>query len=112
MSIYAEYLREKTDDEIIETSEGFATYRYTDHNTIPSVYIVDIYIIPNKRRTHAASAIADSIVELARKNGCLKLLGSVVPSNKNSTDSLRVLLAYGMTLDSSSNDFILFKKDL
>lgn len=100
---------EKTSDKIIETDKAFATYRYVNDKT---VYIIDLYVLPLFRKTDVASTIADNIVEEARKKGCNKLLGSVVPSNKNSTSSLKILLAYGMTLESSSNDFILFKKDI
>ena len=77
-----------------------------------TVYIVDLYILPDFRREHVASFLADSIVEEAKLKGCNKLLGSVVPSNKNSTTSLKVLLGYGMVLESSSNDFIVFRKDI
>jgi predicted GNAT family acetyltransferase len=109
MSLYGNYIREKTNDSIIEDERAFATYRYINEKT---VYIVDIFVLPMFRKTNIASTIADNIVEEARKKGCNKLLGSVVPSNKWSTVSLKILLAYGMTLESSSNDFILFKKDI
>jgi len=110
MSMYAEYLREKTNDHILETSRGFATYRYLDEGK--TVYLVDIYVVPQFRKTKEASNMADQIVDEAKKKGCTKLLGSVVPSTKNSTVSLKVLLGYGMSLDSCTNDFILFKKEL
>jgi GNAT superfamily N-acetyltransferase len=109
MSFYANYLREKTNDEILETDKGFATYRFLNEK---QVYIVDLYILPDFRQTKAASAIADHIVGVAKSRGCTELIGTVVPSTKNSTDSLRVLLGYGMKLDSSTNDLIVFKKDL
>lgn len=109
MSMWANYLREKTEDLIRETDQGFATYRYIDDKT---VYIVDLYVKPDFRQTNVASEIADSIVSEAKHKGCNKLLGSVVPSNKNSTISLKVLLGYGMTLKSSTNDFIVFEKEL
>ena len=109
MSLYAEYLKEKTSDQIIENEKGFITYRYVDEKT---VYIIDLFILPDFRRDHVASLLADSIVEEAKKKGCTKLLGSVVPSNKNSNTSLKVLLGYGMVLESSSNDFIVFKKEI
>jgi ribosomal protein S18 acetylase RimI-like enzyme len=109
MSMYAEYLKEKTDDHITETTQGFVVYRYMGD---VSVYIVDIYILPDFRHTHVASTMADTIVEEARRKGCIKLIGSVVPSNKNSTASLKVLLSYGMTLKSSTNDFLVFEKDI
>ena len=56
--------------------------------------------------------MADEIAKIAKKEGCTKMLGSVVPSAKNSTISLKVLLAYGMTLQSSTNDFIIFEKEI
>ncbi len=110
MSLWADYLREKTSDHIVETSRGFVTYRYIEEDK--TVYIVDIYVVPEYRQTKEASQMADSICAEAKKRGCVKLLGSVIPSNKNSTSSLKVLLGYGMTLDSCSTDFILFRKDL
>lgn len=109
MSLYSNYLREKTQDHIIEMDQGFATYRFMDEKT---VYIVDIYVLPDFRKQNLASTIADTIVDVARKKGCNKLLGSVVPSNKGSTISLKVLLGYGMTLKSSSNDFVVFEKEI
>lgn len=112
MSLYAEYLREKTGDEIIETKDGFATFRFTTFKENPAVYIVDIYVIPALRNLKEASSLADTIVSRAKKEGCKYLLGSVIPSNKGSTSSLKVLLAYGMSLDSSSTDFLLFKKEI
>lgn len=108
-SLYKQYLEEKTTDKIIESDKGFITYRYVDEKT---VYIIDLFILPELRRDHVASFLADSIVEEAKLKGCTKLLGSVVPSNKNSTQSLNVLLGYGMVLESSSNNFIVFRKDI
>lgn len=109
-SMYAKYLMEKTTDQIIEIDKGFATYRYIDNGK--TVYIMDIYVLSEFRKENLASTMADIIVGEAIMNGCNKLLGSVVPSNKNSTDSIRVLLAYGMTLESSSQDFIVFRKEI
>lgn len=109
MSLYANYLREKTSDQIIENETGFITYRKIDEKTM---YILDVYVLPDFRQTGAAKAMADIVVEAAQKMGCTKLLGSIVPSNKNSTDSLKVLLAYGMSLESSALDFIVFSKGI
>lgn len=109
MSMYAEYIKERTDDHILETETGFATYRFLGDATC---YIIDIYVKPEFRKQSVASDIADTIMGIAKSSGYKKLIGSVVPSAKGSTTSLRVLLGYGMTLESCSNDFILFKKDI
>ena len=109
MSLYGDYIKEHRGDEIVETADGFATYRFLNDK---QVYIVDIYVKPEARQTSAASDMADTIVLAAKLRGCTELLGTVVPSAQGSTISLKVLLGYKMTLQSSSNDLIIFKKDI
>lgn len=109
MSLYGDYILEHRGDQIVEDEFGFATYRYLNDD---NVYIIDIYVVPEMRNTNRASAIADKVVEAARLKGCKKLLGTVVPDAHNSTASLRVLLGYGMTLQSIANGCIIFEKDI
>ncbi len=109
MSLYAEYLKERTNDEIIEIDDGFCTYRYIDALT---VYIVDIYIKPEARQFGHASKLADVVAEIARKKGCKCMVGTVQPSAKGSTISLQVLLGYGMSLVSSTADGIVMRKEI
>jgi hypothetical protein len=109
-SLYAQYLLERTTDSILETDYGFVTYRYLPGNT--SVYIIDIFILPEHRHQRGASSLADRVVLEAKERGCTELLGSVCPSAKGSTQGLRVLLGYGMKLKSSDKDFIIFTKEI
>lgn len=110
VSFYGDYLKERTDDCILEDSYGFATYRFLNEGK--SVYIVDIYTTPEMRKTGHAAKLADQIADEARKEGCTEMLGTVNPSTKGSTASLKVLLAYGMTLVSSQENVIVMRKDL
>ena len=110
MSMYGDYLRERTNDDIYETEHGFATYRFLNEGR--TVYIIDIYVKSDFRKSGMAGAMADYIVGIAKSRGAVELLGTVVPSARNSTDSLKVLISYGMTLMSSSNDLIVMKKDI
>lgn len=110
MSLYANYIIERTNDLIIESEDGFVVYRYLEDGK--TVYIIDIYTIPSKRKEGLASRLADLVVAEAKKRECTLLLGSVVPSAKYSTISLKVLLGYKMTLHSAANDFIVFKKEI
>jgi GNAT superfamily N-acetyltransferase len=110
VSFYAEYLKERTEDRILETPEGFATYRFPQDGK--TVYIIDIYVAPEHRAHGVASSIADQIVAIAKQRGCTRLLGTVVPSNKGSTASLKVLLGYGMWLQSSAADLVVFEKSI
>jgi predicted GNAT family acetyltransferase len=109
MSLYADYVRERTTDSVLETEFGFAVYRYLNEK---QVYIVDIYIKPDLRKAGKARVIADLICKEAKNKGCVDVIGTVVPSMKNSTESIKVLLGYGMRLEASSNDLIMFKKEI
>lgn len=104
------YLTERTEDKIIEIPEGFATYRYFPHTK--SCYIVDIYVKPEFRKSKIASEMANIIAKHAKNDGYTSLIGTVAPSAKGSTDSLRVLLAYGMHLDSAERDVVVFRKEI
>lgn len=109
-SLYSMYITERTDDKIIEIPQGFATYRYLPNTK--SCYIIDIYVKPEFRKSHIASEMANMITTQAIKDGCTNLIGTVVPSAKNSTTSMQVLMSYGMKLDSAAQDVIVFKKDI
>ena len=110
MSMYASYIREHRNDEIIETEHGFVTYRYLNEGK--TVYIVDIFVMRDFRKTKEASNMADAVVEKAKALGAKELIGTVVPTAKNSTDSLKVLLAYGMELSHIAEGMVVFRKDI
>lgn len=110
MSLYGRYILERIGDGIIEREEGFATFRFL--NDRKSIYIVDIYVLPDFRNQNIAKELADEIVAIGKEEGATELLGTVVPSARNSTDSLRVLLGYGMKLKSSTSDGIIFSKEI
>lgn len=109
-SLYAKYLTERTNDQILEFDEGFATYRYVNNNK--TVYIIDIFVLPEYRNKKIMTYLADKIVAEAKEKGCIDLIGTVVPSMKNSTISVRALLGYGMLLNSASNDVVVFRKEI
>lgn len=109
MSLYADYIQERTNDYIIEDETGFATYRFLNEK---SVYIIDIYVRPDVRTSKLASKMANEIAEIAKHKGCTEMFGTVVPSAKGSDTSIKVLQGYGMRLHNSSNDLIVFKKDI
>ncbi len=110
LSKFAAYLREREGFELMEIPEGFAVFRIWGCE----LYIRDIFIYPEFRKSGIAAALADSIVESV-KSKCPKvglLTGTVSPKLKSATDSMKVLLAYGMTIHSSSEEAIIFKKEI
>lgn len=108
MSLFSEYLRERTEIEMIENDYGFITFSIEGDNC----YIRDLYIVPAERKNHWATDLANRVRDIALSRKCKYLTGSVCPQAKNATDSLKVLLAYGMRLDSAANNLIIFKKEI
>lgn len=93
---------------IIYDDHGFASYWLREKE----VYIEDIYVKPEYRKSHSASHYADQIAEIGKAHGCEYMIGSVVPSANQSTISLKVLLGYGFRLLSSEDNIIWFNKEL
>lgn len=108
--LYAKYLNERHGDNILQTEHGFASYRYINEGK--TVYLVDIYVVPEQRESGLATKLADTIAAEAKEKGCVEMLGTVVPSTRNSMISLKGLLSYGMVLSGAGPDIVIFRKDL
>ena len=108
MSMFADYIKERLGKEIIETDKGFATYSFTKDG----VYVEDIYVKPDFRRERVAWDLLDQIAEIALNQGVRMMYGSCVPSTTGATEAMSAAIKYGFKLDSSTNNFIVYKKDL
>lgn len=108
MSLYADYVKERGVFNIVELEQGFATYRING----AECYIEDIYVVPEARNKHIATLLADRISEEAKEKGCRYLTGSVMPTANKSTESTKVLLAYGFKLLRAENNAIYFIKEI
>lgn len=106
--MYGDFLKEYHNKEILETDKGYLTYQISNNEC----YVTDIYVKPEFRRSHAAFDLADEITIIAKERGCTKLVGSVVPSFKGSTENLKGLFLYGFRLQTSAPDFIIVVKDI
>jgi GNAT superfamily N-acetyltransferase len=76
---------------VFETESGFATYYLNDEYC----YIEDIYVIPEKRKSHIATEMANEIVKIAKSKGLQTLYGSVNKLAKSAEASRIVLKCYG-----------------
>lgn len=107
-SLYAKYIKEREQLEIVENEFGFATYKIFGEE----VYIQDIYVVPEMRKTGMAKTIADQICFYAKEKGAKKVFGSVDPNANGATESIKILIAYGMTVHSVNGPLIYFSKDI
>jgi GNAT superfamily N-acetyltransferase len=113
MSHYADYVKERQGKLVYECDDGFAVYWYLQHPTHGEcVYIEDIYVVPEKRKSGVGAWMADQIAEEAGGRGVTVMLGSVNPQTSGATTSLKVLLGYGMSLEGIQGELIMFSKDI
>lgn len=109
MSLFGDYIKERTDKNIIEDDRGFATFKIFDNG---ECYLEDIYVVPAFRKTHVATEMADRVCEIAKEHGCDTLVGSVCVDDKNATKNMKVFLAYGMNIYKNVGTLTFLKKDL
>ena len=108
-SHFARYVEEIEPDTYVEEFDmGFVKYRINSD----SLYIADLYLIPEERGTGNAVAIADW---LAKKASTLKLkylTTTVGTSTKYATDNLRKYINYGFKVYQSDATFIYMFKEI
>lgn len=107
MSLWASYYSEREGYQTLETDHGFAIYKI--FNEI--VYLRDIYVSPDYRKTGLAKDMANEVSAIAKAQGCKILRGTVDTRANNATQSIKVLLAYGMHVV-PSNEILVFEKEI
>lgn len=85
-SNYALYIEEREGKSMLEDERGFATYFYPE-STI--VYIQDVFVRKEHRRSGVARHYFDIINKEAKEKGCSFCITSIDPKAKNSYASER-----------------------
>lgn len=107
-SLFSLFKKEYANTEVLEVDNGFATFMLKDD----MVYLEDIFVRAEHRKSGLATILADNVVSLAKEQGCTVLIGSVNLKSSNPTRSMKVLLSYGMSPSHTAGDMIFFKKDI
>jgi GNAT superfamily N-acetyltransferase len=109
-SLYAQYVKEREGLDLLEKEEAFLTY--TINADQGYIFIQDLYVIPEKRRSQVASQLADEVVSIAVQQGCSILYGQVDTRANQWERSAKVLEGYGMSAFKTENSMIYFKKNI
>lgn len=107
-SLYAKYIHERLGKSILERPEGFVTYSFLGD----SMYIEDIFVLPEHRRSGVGTELANAVIDIAKSKGYNKIIGTVLPTANGSTDSLKALLWYGFQLHSLNGNLIVLTKEV
>lgn len=95
MSLYSQYAKERDGLETYETDYGFVTYSFLPE--IEAVYLAEIYVVPTKRNTHVGYKLFKRVCNLAKAEGCSKILGSVDETTSNYQRSENLMKKLGWT---------------
>jgi GNAT superfamily N-acetyltransferase len=109
-SHYGSYIYEREGKSIYEDERGFITYIFW--NDLGSVYLEDIYVAPEYRRSKATFDLVKKVEDEARAKGYKTLVGSVKPRANGATTSLKGMLAHGFEVDSCDGTLIWFKRHI
>ncbi|HRO67178.1 MAG TPA: GNAT family N-acetyltransferase [Pseudobdellovibrionaceae bacterium] len=108
MKLFAAYLKERTGQTLIEREGGFATYQIDGEEC----YIVEIFVVPEIRRTGLASRMADEISVLAKSQNCTYLKGTVDLRANGARESILALIGYGFKPVRAVDEILYFRKEL
>ena len=86
MEMYADYLKEIGIKNMYHNDKGFAIYGIAGQDC----YLEELYVKPECRGTSTATELADAVVQIAKDNGCTRLLGSVMPTYPAATNNLKI----------------------
>lgn len=107
-SLYAQYLAERTHKRIIEDGFGFIVFE-----VLPDcVLINELFIVPEERKKGRGLYLGKEVESIAKSIGKKLLVCTVDPRAKNAEDSLRAILAMGMSLNRAKDGLIYLTKEL
>lgn len=107
-SLMAKFKKEYFGVDTLEDENGFATFIIQP----PSVYIEDVYVVPEKRNSHIATSYANAIARWAIEQGCTTMISTVNLNGLTPDRSMKVLLAYGLKPAGVKDNVISFIKEL
>lgn len=109
--MWLDYVKERTNKKVAKIADsGFAIYYH--YASEKSLYLEDIYVVPDKRQTKVGVTLLNMIIEEARKAKVFSILGSIDPETNNSDISLKAMLNYGFKPYKISNGLLFLKKEL
>lgn len=109
MSMYKDYVENQLPNRFVhEDDNGFITYHFKDN----ICFLEEIYIIPEKRRQGIASHYYDLMYDIAKKNNCIYLIGSIILGTSDIEGSMKCLFENGFKLNSINDNMIYLKKEI
>jgi len=109
MKLYAEYIKERENRELIYIPQGFATYTVLNNE---SIYLIDLYVAKEFRKSGFAWILFNQVCTEAKKLGIKNIITSACSDANNVTESIKVILSAGFQLTKISGNMMYFLLEL
>lgn len=108
IDLYKRYLLERENTHLYAEDDCFITYEFCDGY----VYIVDMYVVPEKRNAGTCRRISEVVEAIAKERGYSNVVGTVCTSTNNWEQSLAVIKRGGYNEYERQGDMIYLVKKI
>lgn len=107
-TLYAKYVKERRDGDILETDHSFVTYKIIGNEC----QIIDLYVDNKFRKKGLCNNIIDELSEIARSKGCDHLSGNIYFLDPGHKITLLSAIKLGFEIINANNSVITICKRL
>lgn len=108
LTLWADYLKERENIEIIENKYGFIFYQINLENK--SCSLIHFFVADDLRNEKIGSKLFDELENKARACGCLSIMAQVSINLPNASDNVLIAVKMGGTIVSANNNIIILEK--
>ena len=107
-TLYAKYIKDRQDGEILENEFGFITYRIVEKEC----FIMDMCIDTSKRGRGFGKILVYDLERIALEKGCDVISANVHLWDKGASNTMLAALTVGFEIAQANNNVILIIKKL
>ena len=107
-SLYAKYKKERENKETLENDYGFCIYEETPLG----IYIEDLYVLPEVRKSGIASNFANEVKEIAKSKGLTYLFTSADKKALGWETSVKAIESYGFKLIKQEGTVLWYRREI
>lgn len=108
MQLYASYLKERENAELIAYDWGFAVYKFFPDYC----YLQDVFVQEGRRTEGLGVRLEAEVIAAAKKANLKWLYGSIDPQTKFATSMMQIMLGLKYKLSHTNGGLIYMKKEI
>lgn len=107
-SLYAKYIKEREDADVIENEHGFLTYKVIGKE----LAIDNLYVDSNYRKSGCCFSLVQEVEEIAKKQRCEIITGTIHLIDPGANITVQAALRIGFKIHSANNNKIIIYKNI